>query len=219
MSNRIPMNSENNDAAQWSEIHDLLQRVRDRLEATGKNDLSPDAVLRSRARLYARASEHSTDAEHAVTEDIVLFTLGGDTYGVACNDIEEVIPLHNLVALPQTGKGILGISSLRGVLFAVIDLKRILNLPASELTTMHRVLMIRRESLSVGFLVDSVQGMRSYNAADLRELPSEIHERSRAYMRGLVEGRILLLNAGMVLGDPLVTGDRRMSARQERNSQ
>ncbi|MBR9978012.1 MAG: purine-binding chemotaxis protein CheW [Bacteroidetes bacterium] len=219
MSNHIRIDSENNDTAQWSEIHELLQCVRDRLEGVGKDDPSPDAVLRARARLYARASEHSTNAEPAVTEDIVLFTLGGDTYGVACNDIEEVIPLHNLVALPQTGKGILGISSLRGVLFAVIDLKRILNLPASELTTMHRVLMLRRERLSVGFLVDSVQGMRSYNRADLRELPSEIHERSRAYMRGLVEGRILLLNAGMVLGDPLVTGERRIPVQQERNSQ
>lgn len=197
------------DPAQWQDIHALLQHVQSGLDAQGLDaDSNAVDVLRNRSRLYARQND-KTMAILDEREDLVLFTLGNDTFGIDCSEIEEVIPLQNLVALPYTGKGILGISSLRGVLFAVVDLKRILNIPASELTTMHRVLMLRHETYKVGFLVDSVQGMRSFNRNDMQELPSEVHERSRAYLHGLVKGNIMLLNAGMVLQDPLVSGEDR----------
>lgn len=199
----------NYDPAQWQEIHSLLQQVQTGLdEQYRSSEAEAGDVLRKRSRLYARHDDKAL-AIADEREDLVMFTLGSDTFGIDCGEIEEVIPLQNLVALPYTGKGILGISSLRGILFAVVDLKRILNIPASELTTMHRVLMLRHESYKVGFLVDSVLGMRSFNRNDMQELPSEVHERSRAYLHGLVKGNVMLLNAGMVLKDPLLSGDDR----------
>ena len=199
----------NYDPAQWQEIHSLLQQVQTGLDEQDRNsEAEAGDVLRNRSRLYARQDDKAL-AIADEREDLVLFTLGSDTFGIDCGEIEEVIPLQNLVALPYTGKAILGISSLRGILFAVVDLKRILNIPASELTTMHRVLMLRHESYKVGFLVDSVLGMRSFNRNDMQELPSEVHERSRAYLHGLVKGNVMLLNAGMVLQDPLLSGDDR----------
>lgn len=192
----------------WEDIRVLLRRVSAGLERQEGGQEDSDAILRSRARDYAR---EATDEHHELLQqdDHVLFTLGSDSYGIDCIEIEEVIPLQNLVALPFTNKGILGISSLRGLLFAVVDLKRILNIPASELTTMHRVLIIRHDSYKVGFLVDSVQGMRSFSRDELQELPAEVHDRSRAYLHGLAKDNVLLLNAAKVLEDTLVTGVER----------
>jgi chemotaxis signal transduction protein len=197
------------DPEPWRQIRELLTTVRKSLETKNIDEARSDAlVLRKRARDFARVDGR---AEFDVIEqdDLVLFTLGSDTYGVSCNEIEEVIPLQNLVALPYTNRAILGISSLRGILFAVVDLKRVLNIPASDLTTMHRVLMVRHESLKVGFLVDSVHGMRSYSNHELQDLPPEIHERSRAYLQGLAFGNVMILNARVVIQDPLVTGDEK----------
>jgi chemotaxis signal transduction protein len=195
--------------APWQEIRQLLQRVQSGIEEQQReSERGNDTILRDRARQYGQAN--GTQLVHASErEDLVLFTLGNDTYGMDCGEIEEVIPLQNLVALPHTGKGILGISSLRGLLFAVIDLKRILNIPASELTTMHRVLIVRHPQYKVGFLVDSVQGMRSYGQHDIQELPPEVHERSRSYLQGLVNGSIMLISGAMVLQDPMVVGEDR----------
>ncbi|MBR9974184.1 MAG: purine-binding chemotaxis protein CheW [Bacteroidetes bacterium] len=192
----------------WEEIRALLRRVTSGLEQPEDARRESDDILHARARSYAR---EAVEVHHDLLErdDLVLFTLGSDSYGIDCGQIEEVIPLQNLVALPFTNKGILGISSLRGLLFAVVDLKRILNIPASELTTMHRVLMIRHDSYKVGFLVDSVQGMRSFNRSELQELPAEVHDRSRAYLHGLAKDNVLLLNAAKVLEDTLVTGVER----------
>lgn len=195
------------DPEQWKEIHELLASVRNDLETQVIDTERSDALLlRRRSRAFARKIVNE-EVEAEEQDDLVLFNLGSDKYGVSCSEIEEVIPLKNLVALPYTNKAILGISSLRGILFAVIDLKRVLNIPASDLTTMHRVLVIRHESFKVGFLVDSVQGMRSYSKNDLQELPPEIHEHSRAYLHGLVNGSVMVLNARVVIQDPLVSGD------------
>ena len=193
---------------EWQEILQLLARVTTGMTQPRESEDAPEEILRKRARLYARQDQRQT-LHAAVREDLVVLTLGNDTYGIDCGDIEEVVPLQNLVALPYTNKGILGISSLRGILFAVVDLKRILNIPASELTTMHRVLIVRHEQYKIGFLVDSVQGMRSYDRTEMQELPSEVHEHSRAYLQGLIAGSVMLLNTGMVLQDPMVAGEDR----------
>ncbi|MBE0644825.1 MAG: purine-binding chemotaxis protein CheW [Bacteroidetes bacterium] len=201
--------SEQYDPAQWEQIRQMLDTVRISLEQQNRVTESANAdVLRKRAKVFA-ALTPSTIVEVDESEDLVLFMLGNDTYGVSCNEIEEVIPLQNLVALPNTNKSILGISSLRGILFSVVDLKRVLNIPASELTTMHRVLMVRHESFKVGFLVDSVQGMRSFSKNEMQDLPSEIHERSRTYLHGLALGNVLILNARVILQDQLAPAEDR----------
>ncbi len=201
--------TEKYDPEQWLHIHQLLGSVRSSLEQQSLDvERENTGVLHKRSRVFA---QQNAPAHVDATEsgDVVLFMLGNDLYGVGCDEIEEVIPLQNLVALPNTNKAILGISSLRGILFSVVDLKRVLNIPASDLTTMHRVLMVRHESFKLGFLVDSVQGMRSFDRRDLQDLPSEIHERSRTYLHGLAKGNVLILNARVVLQDQLVAGEDR----------
>ncbi len=209
MSMRDTTYTQQYDPEQWKHIHELLGSVRASLEQQKLDTDQENAdVLHRRSKAFAvqNAPVHTDAGE---SQDVVLFMLGNDLYGVACEEIEEVIPLQNLVALPNTNKAILGISSLRGILFSVVDLKRVLNIPASDLTTMHRVLMVRHESYKVGFLVDSVQGMRSFDRRELQDLPSEIHERSRTYLHGLAKGNVLILNARVVLQDQLVAGDDR----------
>jgi purine-binding chemotaxis protein CheW len=198
-----------NERQQWDQIRQLLGNVSRTIgNHERESGISDRAVLRARSAVYARVNGRA-QVEALEREDLVLFRLGNDVYGIPCDEIEEVIPLQNLVALPNASKAILGISSLRGILFAVVDLKRVLNIPASELTTMHRVLMIRHDSFKVGFLVDSVQGMRGIDRHDLQEIPPEVHERSRAYLHGLASGNVLILNARAVLLDPMVVGEGR----------
>lgn len=194
---------------QWDQIRLLLGNVSRTIgNQERESGISDRAVLRARSAVYACVNGRA-HVEALEREDLVLFRLGNDVYGIPCDEIEEVIPLQNLVALPYASKAILGISSLRGILFAVVDLKRVLNIPASELTTMHRVLMIRHDSFKVGFLVDSVQGMRGIDRHDLQKIPPEVHERSRAYLHGLASGNVLILNARAVLLDPVVVGEGR----------
>ncbi|MCB2204172.1 chemotaxis protein CheW [bacterium] len=188
-----------NGSPSWDEIRTLLAGIRTNLERPqGPAQENVQSVFRTRAGQYAVRTEE-LEEETDAREDVLQFSLGSDAYAVPCACIEEIIPMQNLVALPHTARPILGISSNRGLLFAVVDLKRILNIPASDLTTMHRLIILRHEELQVGLLVDVVHGMRSFDMDRLRDLPQELHQTTHRFLRGVSSDHVLLLRCDKVM--------------------
>lgn len=184
---------------QWSEIHEMLQSVKAALETTTVTGPSSDAdILRRRAKEYGMRNGNGVERERNV-RDVLLFSLGDRTYALPCSDIEEVIPMQSLVALPSSNRAILGISNNRGVLFAVVDIKRLLNIPASELTTMHRVVILRHDTYRIGTLVDAVHGMDSVDVGALKELPRELSEQTRSFLSGISADGMLMVSAEEII--------------------
>jgi purine-binding chemotaxis protein CheW len=198
-------------ACSWEHIHMLFANVRKTLENLQQPDgSSGEDVLRRRAELYANGLPLQGDGT-GERSDVLQFSLGNDTYAIPCSQIEEVIPMQNLVALPHTGKPILGISSNRGLLFVVVDLKRILNIPASDLTTMHRLVIVRHTEFQVGLLVDVVQGMRGIRMEQLRELPGEMNPATRRFLGGITADRVLLLEMDAIVAEIAGFGESRQA--------
>lgn len=199
------------DGKSWEAIRSLLGEVRTGME-TDEASLTrlDEDLLRTRALEFAREIEQREE-EESKKEDHLLFALGKDSYAMPCEYIEEVIPLQNLVALPRTSRYIMGISSNRGVLLAVIDPKRVLNIPASELTTMHRVIVVRHDTYQVGFLVDFVHGMRGINIAQIKDLPQELNERTQRFLRGVATDDIHILNPIEVVKEIASTSEKTLN--------
>ena len=185
----------------WAEIHAMFADVRARLERLGSDrDESAESLLRRRAQEYRGATAGAAAGTPGTQRlDALRFALGADTYAIFCDEIEEVVPMQNLIALPHTSRSILGISNHRGILFVVIDLKRILNIPASDLTTMHRVIIVRHDDYKIGLLVDAVQGMRSIDLDGVQQLPDELHLETRRHIRGITEDDTFLLRTGTLV--------------------
>ncbi len=191
----------------WEHIHSLFADVRRNLaKLQSMDEGTGNELLRRRAREYATgAATNGEDVGERL--DVLQFALGTDTYAIPCDEIEEVIPMQNLVALPHTNKSFPGISSNRGLLFVVVDLKRVLNIPASDLTTMHRLIILRHEQFQIGLLVDVVHGMRSMHMDKLRELPSEMNSATRRYLQGVAADKVLLLKTDMVVSEISAMGN------------
>lgn len=155
-------------------------------------------ILRLRAEEYSRPRvDH--DSHTASETDVLVVRLGVDCYAIPCTDIEEIVPLQNLVSLPNTPRGIIGISSNRGVLFAVLDPKQQLQIPGTNITTMHRVVVLRHSSYQVGILVDSIRGMSGINTEKLDRLPAYLGAEKRRFVTGLTPDRTFLLNVKNLL--------------------
>ena len=170
-----------------------------------EDELRDAAILQKRAEAYARPiATDETDA--AVETDVLLFKLGSDSYAIPCGDIEEIVPLQNLVSIPHTPYGIIGISSNRGVLFAVLDPKQHLQIPGTNITTMHRVVILRHKEHSVGILVDTVIGMAGIDMRELLQVPTYLNAAKKRYLTGLTPDRIFLLNATGLVEHPALNG-------------
>lgn len=96
---------------------------------------------------------------------------GGQRYLVALRDISEVLPVPEIQPVPLVQPWFLGMSNIRGNLYAVTDLARFLGVShqPSVITAESRLLLVHDDfDINAGFLIDSLAGLR--NLEDFKPL-------------------------------------------------
>ncbi len=89
-------------------------------------------------------------------EQLVVFTLAGEQYGVDIGAVESIIKLQSITTLPQAPAFIKGITNLRGVVLPVVDLRKRFGLPVGEATKETRIVVAETDGAQVGMIVDAV---------------------------------------------------------------
>ena len=77
-------------------------------------------LLKMRAIEMAKEQEaiHNTTS----SEDIIVFNLASESYGVESEFVREVYPLKDFTSLPGLPSFILGIINVRGLILPIVDL-------------------------------------------------------------------------------------------------
>ncbi|MCW3796332.1 chemotaxis protein CheW [Sphingomonas sp. BN140010] len=156
--------------------------------------LSTDHLLRDglAERLREAAMAQGTqeeEAEVAGTEQLLVFTLGENSYGLPLASVEEVARVpERLSRLPKAPPFIDGVMDLRGRVIPVIDQARRFDLAESP-SSRRRVVVVRIGEDSAGFVVDAVSGIVRLADSDLQDSPGLVAQDSAAIHRiGMVEG-------------------------------
>lgn len=90
--------------------------------------------------------------------EFLAFGLASDVYAVELGRVREILSPPPITEVPRSARCVLGICSVRGLLVAVIDLRRRLDLPESLFTRRTRILLTKRPDDEVtGVLVDEVR--------------------------------------------------------------
>lgn len=104
------------------------------------------------ARLARRASDRGPMRE------FLVFALGSELYGVELTRIKEILSPPPLTPVPRAAPEVVGVCSVRGLLVAVLDLRRKLRLVERPVTRRARILLTTADSGEViGLLVDEVR--------------------------------------------------------------
>lgn len=143
-------------------------------------------------------------AELAVGEQqIVVFHLAGELYGVDIALIQEIIRLSEITRVPNTSPEIEGIINLRGRIVPIVDLRRCMGLPSAATTSTTRIFVLALEEHTVGVIVDRAEGVIRLPETQI-EPPSQLMTlRDQDFVRGVgktEENMIILLNVPKVLG-------------------
>lgn len=91
---------------------------------------------------------------------IITFLLGEELYAFDILSVQEVIPVPDTTRVPFQPDYIIGVTNLRGEVLCVLDLARFLDLPATAHAHQNRVVVTEEGEIRMGFLVDSVVGVR-----------------------------------------------------------
>lgn len=112
----------------------------------------------------AMAIEQAADARSSQVDDtnddeeqVVVFRLGKEEFGVPIETVQEIVRLPDeMTKVPKASPSVEGVINLRGAVLPVIDLRRRLGLTAVERSDRQRIIVLVIDGLRTGFIVDSV---------------------------------------------------------------
>lgn len=108
-------------------------------------------------------------------QEVLLFTLERQRYGLPVEDVRELVRAARLTPLPQAPDVVEGLLNLRGELLPVLDLRRRFRHAARPLSPMDHFIVAHAGARPVALRVDRAEGLHVIAAnewdASPRELP------------------------------------------------
>ena len=156
-----------------------------------------DETIKEEMSAQKPAGSISQEEDHAQVE-LLTFRLGREEYAFEVAEVEEIIRLQKMTKVPTVQNYIIGITSLRGKIIPVIDLKARLHLrdegEVPEYGTQEdpggsresKILIIDGPRGFIGATIDRVMGVVSVPKNRVLEPPAHLNEAEIKYIRGIV---------------------------------
>ena len=128
-------------------------------------------------------------------EQLVVFQLNQELYGVNVTQVQSIIPMQEIVTVPNAPLFIEGVVNLRGAIVPVVDLRSRFNL--SQLATVEAenngkkgklkqvIVIIELDDLMVGLIVDKVTEVIRIAEEDIEPPSPLLASVDTAYLRGI----------------------------------
>ncbi|MFH0968309.1 MAG: chemotaxis protein CheW [Methanobacteriota archaeon] len=183
----------------WDNVHRRLGSMENVIEHIRTPEPAKRVqILRNRAKLLSLEEIPDGKEEHF---SALEFLLAYEHYAIEITQVKEVLRLRELTLLPGSPPFVLGIINIRGEIFSIIDLKKVLKLPDRGLPEFNTVIVMRDATRKFGFVVDSAIGIRQISHSDLM-LPPEMLTGSRiGYVMGVTSQPLIVLDGGKILAD------------------
>lgn len=141
--------------------------------------------------------------EDVVEGELVVVRLGGSRFAIDMAAVAEVGRPPGLTRIPNTPAWVAGLVNWRGRVLAVVDLRPSLGAASEGLDRRGRLVVLRRDGVSVGLLAESVDGTRPFSATPLEPVLANLAESGAGLLSGQLtdaEGPIGVLDLDAVFG-------------------
>jgi purine-binding chemotaxis protein CheW len=117
-------------------------------------------------------------------EQVVVFRLGKEEFGVPIDSVQEIVRVPEaLTHVPKAPPFVEGVINLRGAVLPVIDLRRRLGLSTVERCDRQRVMVFLIQGMRTGFIVDSVAEVLKIHKAAIEPSPKLSSEQAKLLSR------------------------------------
>ena len=169
-----------------------------------QQDETEEAPSHETISLPARSGIHETapSAKIAETEgtgeeivELLTFHLSTEEFAFRVFDIEEILRFQRIMMVPKVPDYILGITSLRGKIIPVIDLKKRLSIKGKGDTVVadlqadnsrKKILTLKGPKGPVGAVIDKVKGVIRISPSEIVEPPAHLSEAELMFIEGVV---------------------------------
>ncbi|MEO5363088.1 MAG: chemotaxis protein CheW [Magnetococcus sp. DMHC-8] len=135
---------------------------------------------------------------------MVTFRLGGETYGMDVQQVQEIIRYSEPTPVPNLPDFIRGVTNLRGTILPVLDLRRRFGMPPCDYGRSETaiILIAHVATKQVGIIADAVAEVLFFPRERLSPPPDMFDQVDTAFIQGMGELRnalIILLNLDKIL--------------------
>jgi purine-binding chemotaxis protein CheW len=132
---------------------------------------------------------------------IVEFLLIPERYALPGEIIAEVLPLRDFTPIPGTPPFVVGVINARGKITSVINLKSFLHLKEQGITELNKVIIIKKDQVEFGILVDAILGAGEIVMNTVHPPPANLGDLGSEYIRGVTEDGIIVLNPHTIISN------------------
>lgn len=134
----------------------------------------------------AKSRELAMEARELEDEaQLVCFKIAREEYGIDIMQVQEIIRIEEISAVPKAPEFVEGIVNLRGNVLPVIDMRTRFGLARGERTDQNRIVVVSICGATTGIIVDSVSEVLRLGKKDIEGPPSVL---SSGVDRRFIEG-------------------------------
>jgi purine-binding chemotaxis protein CheW len=126
---------------------------------------------------------------------IVIFELGTEHFGVDIARVESIIKMQPITQLPHVPEFVEGVTNLRGKVLPVIDLRKRFGLPSQEADKNSRIIVVNIDQTEVGMIVDQVSEVLTVPEGAVEPAPAITSSVDSAFITGIakLDQRLVIL--------------------------
>lgn len=136
-------------------------------------------------------------------QQLVIFDLANEHYGVGITAVEGIIKMQAITKVPHAPPFVEGVTNLRGEVLPVIDLHKRFGLDATEVDSKNtRIVVVELAGQKVGMIVDAVSEVLRVPEEAIEPPSPIVTTVDSAFIRGIAkvgERLIILLDLGRIL--------------------
>ena len=128
-------------------------------------------------------------------EQIVVFRLDSESYGIDIFRVNEIIRMRDITPVPQTEAHIRGLVNLRGKTIPVIDVRVRFGLAISDASEKTRIIVVESTEGLVGIIVDEVSEVITLEEEEIEGTPALVASVGTDFVRGVAKrsGRLITM--------------------------
>lgn len=128
------------------------------------------------------------ESQQSRLQQIVVFKLGGEEYGLSISQIKEVVLTPVITRMPQTQSYVRGVANIRGTVIAMLDLEEKFGLPGDPGEKTHNyTLVIDSNEYRIGVLVRDVPNTLSIAQDSIESMFGSDSDSQSSYITGIVK--------------------------------
>lgn len=147
--------------------------------------------------------KENTIQESIDEEQMVVFKLEGEQYGLRINQVQEINRLTKITKVPHAPRFVEGVINLRGDIIPVIDLRKRFEIESKDYNEFNRVIVSDINNKKIGIIVDEVLEVLRISAQLLEETPDILQgNQVQKFMDGIANmgtRMIMMLNLENIL--------------------